>query len=175
MKKIISLLLALVMVLSLAACGAKEEAPAETQAAAAPEAPAADKIVLNVVAAQYGGKTAASVGFMDRFIVFDNGHSEEKMAVITAFIDFFYEDKRYSDWVIMEDFLPATTTGGGIMVAANPDAAAWLDVVGGAKFYPTAKAEWADVKQGVIDVQQEVLLGGDAQALLDDLQAEIAG
>ena len=35
MKKLIALLLALVMVLSLAACGAKEETPAETQAAAA--------------------------------------------------------------------------------------------------------------------------------------------
>ena len=60
MKKIISLLLALVMVLSLAACGAKEEAPAETQAAAeAPaEAPAAEKTVVTVIAAQYGTKTA---------------------------------------------------------------------------------------------------------------------
>ncbi len=36
MKKLIAILLTLVMVLSLAACGAKEEAPAETQAAAAP-------------------------------------------------------------------------------------------------------------------------------------------
>ena len=53
--------------------------------------------------------------------------------------------------------------------------AAWLDVVGSAKFYPTAKAEWADVKQGVIKVQQEALLGGDVQALLDALQAQIAG
>ena len=121
------------------------------------------------------GKTAASVGVMDRFMVFDNGHSDEKMEVITKFFDFFYEDQRYSDWVIMEDFLPATTTGGDIMVAANPDAAAWLDVVGGAKFYPTAKAEWVDVKQGVIDVQQQVLLGGNAEELLNDLQADIAG
>ena len=46
MKKALALLLALVMVLSLAACGAKEEAPAATEApaaeapAAAPEAPA---------------------------------------------------------------------------------------------------------------------------------------
>ena len=39
MKKIIALLLAMAMVLSLAACGAKTEAPAETQAAA-PAAPA---------------------------------------------------------------------------------------------------------------------------------------
>lgn len=44
MKKIISLILCFVMVLSLAACGAKEEAPAETKApeAAAPAAPAED-------------------------------------------------------------------------------------------------------------------------------------
>ncbi len=59
MTKIISLLLALVMVLSLAACGAKEEAPAETQAAAAPEAPAAaEKVDLDVVIAQYTHYTA---------------------------------------------------------------------------------------------------------------------
>ena len=41
MKKLIALLLAMVMVLSLAACGAKEEAPAETEAAAAPAEEAA--------------------------------------------------------------------------------------------------------------------------------------
>ena len=76
---------------------------------------------------------------------------------------------------MMEDFLPATTTGGDIMVAANPDSAAWLDVVGSAQFYPTAKAEWADVKQGVIDVEQQALLGGNVQELLDNLQSEIAG
>ena len=42
MKKIIALLLVLVMALSLVACGAKDE-----------------KVTLNVIAAQYGGKTAA--------------------------------------------------------------------------------------------------------------------
>ncbi len=121
------------------------------------------------------GKTAASVGVMDRFMVFDNEHSAEKMDVITKFFDFFYEDARYSAWVLMEDFLPATSTGGALVVEQNPAMAAWLDVVGSAKFYPTAKAEWADVKQGVIAVQQEVLLGGNAQELLDELQADIAG
>ena len=40
MKKILALILAMVLVLSLGACGAKEEAPA-TEAAAATEAPAA--------------------------------------------------------------------------------------------------------------------------------------
>ena len=121
------------------------------------------------------GKATSSVGVMDRFMCFDNGYTEEEMAAITLFIDTFYDDEPYAEWVMMEDFLPATTTGGDIMVAANPDSAAWLDVVGSAQFYPTAKAEWADVKQGVIDVQQNVLLGGDAQELLDALQAQIAG
>ena len=118
---------------------------------------------------------SVSQGVMDRFMCFDNGYTEEELAAVTTFFDFFYEDERYADWVIMEDFLPATTTGGQIMADANPAAGAWIDIVGSANFYPAAKAEWADVKQGVINVQQNVLLGGDAQQLLNDLQAKIAG
>jgi len=118
---------------------------------------------------------SVSQGVMDRFMCFDNGYTEEELAAVTTFFDFFYEDERYSDWVIMEGFLPATTAGGEIMAAADPDAAAWIDIVGSSKFYPTAKAEWADVKQGVIDVEQNALLGGNVKELLDNLQAQIAG
>ena len=58
MKKIIALLMAMVMVLSLAACGAKEEAPAETQAAAAApaEAPAAEAAEFKVGAIYINSK-----------------------------------------------------------------------------------------------------------------------
>jgi len=121
------------------------------------------------------GKSTSSVGVMDRFMVFDNEHSDAEMEAITKFFDFFYEDKRYSDWVIMEDFLPATSAGGQIMAEADPAAAAWIEIVGSAQFYPAAKAEWADVKQGVINVLQQGLLGEDVQGLLDALQADIAG
>ena len=121
------------------------------------------------------GKSTSSVCVMDRFMVFDNDHSDAKMEAITTFFDFFYEDQRYSDWVIMEDFLPATSTGGKIMAEANPAAASWIEIVGSAQFYPAAKAEWADVKQGVINVQQKALLGEDVQTLLDALQKQIAG
>ena len=120
------------------------------------------------------GKATSSVGVMDRFMCFDNDYSDAEMEAVTTFIDFFYEDERYADWVIMEDFLPATTTGGEIMAAADPNAGAWIEIVGSANFYPAAKAEWADVKQGVINVQQNVLLGGNAQELLDALQNDIA-
>jgi multiple sugar transport system substrate-binding protein len=122
------------------------------------------------------GKETSSVGVMDRFMCFaDEDRSDAEMAAITAVIDAFYDDEPYAEWVIMEDFLPATSTGGQIMAEADPNAASWIDVVGSAQFYPTAKAEWADVKQGVINVQQQVLQGGDAQALLDALQQQIAG
>ncbi len=121
------------------------------------------------------GKAGASVGVMDRFMCFDNDYSDAELAAITTVIDTFYDDQPYADWVLMEDFLPATSTGAELCAAANPDMTAWIDVVGSSKFYPTAKAEWADVKQGVIDVEQQVLLGGDAQELLNSLQEDIAG
>lgn len=119
--------------------------------------------------------TSVSAGVMDRFMCFDNGYTDEELAAITTFFDYFYEDSRYSDWVLMEGFLPATKAGGEIIAAADESMAAWVDIVGSSKFYPTAKAEWADVKQGVIDVEQNALLGEDIQTLLDDLQDEIAG
>ena len=122
-----------------------------------------------------GGKAGASVGVMDRIMCFDNDYSDAELAAVTKVVDAFYNDEPYADWVLMEDFLPATSTGNELCAAADPGMAAWIDVIGSAKFYPAAKAEWADVKQGVIAVQQEVLLGGDAQALLDALQADIAG
>ena len=122
-----------------------------------------------------GDNASVSAGVMDRIMCFDNDYTDAELAAVTAVVDAFYDDEPYSEWVLMEDFLPATSAGGEAMAAANPDAAAWIDIVGSAKFYPTAKAEWADVKQGVINVLQNALLGGDVQQLLDELQAEIAG
>ena len=122
-----------------------------------------------------GDNPSVSAGVMDRFMVFDNDQTDEQMAAITEFFDYFYDDARYSEWVLMEGFLPATSAGGEIVAREDPSMAPWVEIVGSCKFYPTAKAEWADVKQGVINVEQEALLGGDVKELLDDLQAEIAG
>jgi len=122
-----------------------------------------------------GDKAGASVGVMDRIMCFDNDYSDAELAAVTAVVDAFYDDEPYADWVLMEDFLPATSTGNELCAQADPGMAAWIDVIGSAKFYPAAKAEWMDVKLGVIDAQQRVLLGEDAQAVLDELQADIAG
>ncbi|MCQ2507518.1 MAG: extracellular solute-binding protein [Dorea sp.] len=117
---------------------------------------------------------SVSAGVMDRFMCFNNDYDADKLAAISTFFDYFYDDARYSDWVLMEGFLPATEAGGAAVAAADEAMGAWVDIVGSSKFYPTAKAEWADVKQGVINVEQQALGGADVQELLDGLQAEIA-
>ena len=121
------------------------------------------------------GNPSVSAGVMDRFMCFDNDYSDAELAAVTTFFDFFYDDARYSDWVLMEGFLPATSAGAELVAQADPSMSAWIDIVGSCKFYPTAKAEWADVKQGVIAVEQQALLGGDVKELLDKLQADITG
>ena len=121
------------------------------------------------------GKTNASMGVMDRIMCFDNGYTDAELAAITKIVDAFYDDEPYADWVMMEGFIPATDKGGELCIAADPAMADWVGLVAGAKFYPAAKAEWIDVKLGVIDAQQRILLGEDAQTVLDELQEEIAG
>ena len=121
-----------------------------------------------------GDQESVSAGVMDRFMCIDNGYSDAELEAIKTFFDYFYEDTRYSDWVLMEGFLPATSTGGEILAEADESMASWVDIVGSCNFYPTAKTEWDDVKQGVINVEQQALLDGNVKELLDELQAEIA-
>ena len=121
------------------------------------------------------GKATSSVGVMDRMMCFDNDYSRSELAAITAFFDFFYEDRRYSDWVMTEDFLPATTSGCEVMGRVDPSSRPWLEILESARFYPWDKLEWQDVKAGVIAVlQNSYLYGLDPQTLLDSLQQNIA-
>ena len=120
------------------------------------------------------GVASVSAGVMDRFMCFDNDYTEEELAAIKTFFDYFYDDARYSAWVEMEGFLPATKAGGEALAKKDAAMAEWINIVGSCKFYPTAKAEWADVKQGVISAEQNALLGESVKEQLDKLQAEIA-
>lgn len=123
------------------------------------------------------GKVAASVGVMDRVMAFRDDAAPDQAArnaAIGKFCEFFYTPENYTPWVTMETFLPAVNSAVSEMVAADPSFEAWLDVLDTAQFYPVAKAEWADVKTGVINVEQNGLTGGDVKALLDELQAQIA-
>ena len=76
-----------------------------------------------------GDKAGASVGVMDRFMCFDNGYTDAELAAISTVIDAFYDDEPYADWVLMEDFLPATSTGAELCAKANPGMTAWIDLL----------------------------------------------
>ena len=124
------------------------------------------------------GKSASSVGVMDRVMAFKDEAAPDQEArneAIGKFLEFFYRPENYVGWVSMEGFLPAVNSAVEALVEADPSFAAWLDVLGSCQFYPAAKAEWAQVRQGVTTVEQEALIGGDIQAGLDALQAEVAG
>jgi multiple sugar transport system substrate-binding protein len=105
----------------------------------------------------------------------DAEDQEARNEAIGAFLEFFYDPENYVGWVSMEGFLPAVNSAVEALVEADPTFEAWLDVLGSCQFYPAAKAEWDQVKQGVIAVEQNALTGADVQEELDALQAEIAG
>ena len=124
------------------------------------------------------GKTSSSVGVMDRVMAFKDDAAEDQAArneAIGKFLTFFYDPENYVGWVSMEGFLPAVNSAVEALVESDPSFGAWLDVLGSCQFYPTAKAEWDQVKQGVIAAEQNALTGADIQTELDALQAELMG
>ncbi|MDO4547574.1 MAG: extracellular solute-binding protein [Clostridia bacterium] len=124
------------------------------------------------------GAASGSTGVMDRVMAFRDDSYPDQAArneAIGKFLEFFYSAEVYTGWVSMEGFLPAVSSAVASLIEADPSFGAWLDVLDSCQFYPTAKAEWIDVKQGVIEVEQNALLGGDVRELLDALQASIAG
>ena len=124
------------------------------------------------------GKSSSSVGVMDRVMAFKDDAAPDQAArneAIGKFLTFFYDPENYVGWVSMEGFLPAVNSAVEALVASDPSFEAWLDVLGGCQFYPTAKAEWDQVKQGVIAAEQNALTGADIQAELDALQEQLAG
>ena len=121
------------------------------------------------------GKSSVAMGVMDRFMCFrKEGRTAEELAAITAVIDAFYDDEPYAEWVLMEGFIPATAPGGDLCIAADPAMAELVGMISTAQFYPAIDG-WDEAKFGVIDAQQEMLMGEDIQTVLDDLQAELVG
>lgn len=124
------------------------------------------------------GKTSSSVGVMDRIMAFKDESAPDQAArdeAIGKFLTFFYNPENYVGWVSMEGFLPAVNSAVEALVASDPSFEAWLDVLNSCKFYSTAKAEWDQVKQGVISVEQKALTGADVRTELDALQAQLVG
>ena len=138
--------------------------------------------------------TSSAMGVCDQLMVFKNDAAPDqdaRTAAIKAFFDFFYDCERYSSYMVYEGFLPATTDASDNL-SANAEKyikGGTTDVTGDSEyftyfcgllpncgFYPMGKAEWMDVRNGVISVEQNVCQGAiSAQEALDNLQNEVAG
>lgn len=122
------------------------------------------------------GKTSSSVGVMDRIMAFKDDKAPDQKArneAIGKFLTFFYDPENYVGWVSMEGFLPAVNSAVESLVEEDESFQSWLDVLENCKFYPTAKAEWDAVKQGVIAAEQACLTDADVKDELDKLQEKI--
>ncbi|MBQ6594747.1 MAG: extracellular solute-binding protein [Clostridia bacterium] len=122
------------------------------------------------------GAESSTMGVMDRIMAFRDDSAPDQAArneAIGKFLSFFYAPENYVEWVSMEDFLPAVSSSVAALIEANPSFEAWLQVLESCQFYPTAKDGWIDVKQGVINVEQKALTGGNVAELLDQLQESL--
>lgn len=152
---------------------------------------AADSTV-NYEAADIPGNQIG-LGVCDQLMVFkdeDAKDQDARTAAISKFFDAFYECETYSDYMVYEGFLPATldasdnlaknaenyTKGGSDATGSSEYFATFCAQLPACQFYPMQKAEWMDVRNGVIEVEQQVCQGLiSAQEALDNLQAQITG
>ncbi len=137
-----------------------------------------------------GGNESVQMGVCDRLMAFvdeDAPDQDARTAAISKFFDAFYDAETYSEYMVFEGFLPVTTDSGEIL-AESADKytkgdgsaqgnseyfATFCDMLASCNFYPASKPEWNDVKQGVINAEQQICQGADAQETLDALQEEI--
>lgn len=150
---------------------------------------ASDSEVDYVVADLPGEKIP--LGVCDQLMAFkDEEAGEARTEAITKFFDAFYECETYSDYMVYEGFLPATQDASDNLAAnaekykvgGSDDATGdseyfktFCAVLPTCQFYPMQKAEWMDVRNGVIDVEQQVCEGtASAQEALDKLQESVA-
>ena len=145
---------------------------------------------VNYGVADIPGK-GVGLGVCDQLMVFKDAKAADqaaRTAAISKFFDAFYECETYSDYMVFEGFLPATldgsdylaknaekhTVGGSTKTGDSEYFATFCAVLPTCHFYPMQKAEWMDVRNGVIDVEQKVGQGLiSAKDALSALQAQV--
>lgn len=135
--------------------------------------------------------TPVALGVCDQLMVFKDEDAKDqaaRTAAITKFFDAFYEMETYAGYMVYEGFLPATLDASEHLATSadkytdcngapgrNEFFANFCALLPSCQFYPMQKAEWMDVRNGVIEVEQQVCEGLiSAQDALDALQAKVS-
>lgn len=109
-----------------------------------------------------------SLGVQDFLMVFDNGSD---LDTISGFLDFFYQDERYQQFMEQEGFLPATQSAGESMATEVPESAQFIEQLPLARFYPLQDPQLDSLLDDVTAACQQVLSGDRSpKEALDDLQ-----
>ncbi len=125
--------------------------------------------------------SSSTLGVQDGLMIFNGTatgkeDTPERKAAISKFLDFFYAPENYTQFMINEGMLPATQAATELLVEQNPDQAAYLDVLAGAKFYARNLTSWREAMTTLITYEQEMLAGNmTAKEALDAAQAEVEG
>ncbi|MEU4645096.1 extracellular solute-binding protein [Micromonospora sp. NPDC023814] len=110
-----------------------------------------------------------TLGVADHLMAFKNDGS--KRQAVKAFLDHFFSAEVYKKFVDTEGFLP-TTRSGAEALKDKKEIASFLQVLPGARFYPSTNSRWA-ATQGAIQSQiGQIGQGKDPQAVLSDIQAK---
>lgn len=97
--------------------------------------------------------------------------SDAKKKAIADFTDFFYAAENYVPLMIQEGLLPATVSGAKLLAEQNPEQAAYLDALNGAKFYARSKPNWQEVSFAICEADQKIFTGAlTAKEALDAVQ-----
>lgn len=124
---------------------------------------------------------SSTLGVQDGLMIFNGSatgkeDTPERKAAISKFLDFFYAPENYTQFMINEGMLPATKAATERLVEENPDQAAYLDVLAGAKFYARNLTSWREAMTTLITYEQEIFAGNmTAKEALDAAQAEVEG
>ncbi len=114
------------------------------------------------------GAEPFNLGVQDFLMVF---RSTEHPEAVSKFLDYFYEDENYEEFMALEGMLPATETAGESMAAKDELTAQFIEQLPLAKFYPLSDPAFTEIRLETIKAVQQVFLGEKtAQEALDDLQ-----
>ncbi|PIE32381.1 MAG: sugar ABC transporter substrate-binding protein [Ilumatobacter coccineus] len=114
--------------------------------------------------------SAVTLGVADHLMAFNNG--TDKGEAIGAFLDFFYTTENYLKFADGEGFLP--TTKSGAEATANAEKfAAFLEVLPGARFYPSTNAQWPIAQAGLQNQIGRIAQGDDPAAVLAEIQERV--
>lgn len=110
----------------------------------------------------------STLGVADRLMAFKN--DEDKQEAITTFMDFFFAEDQYLNWVSTEGFLPTTKSGSEAM-ASNETLQPFLEMLPNASFYPTTNPAW-NAADGAFKSLMGQLEDQEATDVLEQIQAK---